>query len=74
MKHKLQVDAPIALSKSVLLGFQDNYEFDGHNIHIKHKNWKKICWHRAYVTNSITHPRMWIVVEDKLVNAPVIIS
>ena len=74
MKHKLQVEAPIALSKSVLLGFQDNYEFDGNWIHISHKNWEKICWHRSYVTNSKTHPRMWIVVEDKLVNAPVIVS
>ena len=52
----------------------DSYEFDGHNIHIKDKNWKKICWHRSYVTNSETHPRMWIIVEDKLVNAPVVIS
>ena len=74
MKHEWQVDAPIMLSKSVLLGFQKSYYFDGHNIHIWHKNWEKICWNTAYVTNDKTYPRMWILVEDKLVNAPVIIS
>lgn len=64
------------LSKSVLLCHQHMYEFDGHNIHMNHKNWSKIKWQTPYVepTYNNYYCRMWILVEDKLINAPVIIS
>jgi len=73
-KHDWQVNASIVFQKSVLLTHTNLYEFDGHNIHISHNNWTKVLCHKAYASNDKTHPRMWILVEDKLINAPVIIN
>ena len=60
------------INRSVVQIYTGKTKFDGNKASIKLEDFNSIP--EPYVNKDLSFPRIWIVVEDKLINAPVIIS